>query len=431
MHEGDQEVGCIKLTRSILKISLAECTRILYNIHRMMNRLFATTILMLLVFWPGQAQETASLPGESPVPYGPERVNTASETSYLRELSKRGFNLDRQGLLIESLDGSVVLADHLSDTAFNPASVIKLATSFAALHTFGADYQFETGFYTDGVLNKKTRTLKGNLILHSTGNPMLQTADVTRLVQQLIKTGVARVNGDLVITGPFAFGRYYKTDTATRALQATFKRLGLKVTGTVKKGPLTGEKQAIHISQTLRDILFLQNAQSNNPIAERLGEAVGGPAGVKEFLVQHVGIEPTMISISRTSGLSHNRITPRGTVTLLREMIEWLYAHELQPEDIMPVAGVDPGTLRLRFNSTQYRGMVVGKTGTLPGTDGGVSTLAGLLYTRDRGPLLFAIFNNKGSVATSRRLQDGLIKALAEEFGGFPEINASSHRSNN
>jgi D-alanyl-D-alanine carboxypeptidase/D-alanyl-D-alanine-endopeptidase (penicillin-binding protein 4) len=335
-----------------------------------------------------------------------------------------------QGLLIESLDGSVVLAEHLSDTAFNPASVIKIATSFAALQKFGADYQFETSFYIDGALNKKTRTLNGDLILHSTGNPVLMSADVNRLVQQVIKTGVAKVTGSLVITGPFTFGNNYTTPKATRALQATLKRLGLRVVGPVKQGRLAGTRQASHVSQSLRDILFMQNAQSSNPIAERLGEAVGGPEGVEQFLVEHVGIEPGMISISRTSGLGRNRITPRGTVQLLRSMIEWLHVRNLRPEDILPVAGVDPGTLRLRFNSEEYRGAVVGKTGTLPGTEGGVSTLAGIVYTRDRGPVLFAIFNNVGSVTMYRRLQDNLIKALMEEFG-LPEISVSSHKSNN
>ena len=51
---------------------------------------------------------------------------------------------------------------------FNPASVIKVATSFAALSKFGPDYHFQTGFLSDGVINKKTRTLNGNLVLQST-----------------------------------------------------------------------------------------------------------------------------------------------------------------------------------------------------------------------------------------------------------------------
>jgi D-alanyl-D-alanine carboxypeptidase len=95
------------------------------------------------------------------------------------------------------------------------------------------------------------------------------------------------------------------------------------------------------------------------------------------------------------------------------------------------VAGIDVGTLRRRFSSLEYRGGIIGKTGTLPGTDGGVSTLAGILYTRDRGPILFAIFNTKGPVTTYRRLQDEFLKKLIAECGGIPEVNASLHRLSN
>jgi hypothetical protein len=60
-----------------------------------------------------------------------------------------------------------------------------------------------------------------------------------------------------------------------------------------------------------------------------------------------------------------------------------------------------------------------------------VSTLAGLAYTRNRGPVLFAIFNTRGNVNTYRKLQDELLKDLIVEFGGIAEINASSRRLNN
>ena len=97
----------------------------------------------------------------------------------------------------------------------------------------------------------------------------------------------------------------------------------------------------------------------------------------------------------------------------------------------MPIAGIDDGTLKRRFTSVDYRGAIIGKTGTLPGTDGGVSTLAGIAYTRDRGPLLFAIFNTHGPVNTYRRMQDTLLEDLILEFGGAPAMNGSTRRTAN
>jgi D-alanyl-D-alanine carboxypeptidase len=384
---------------------------------------------MLLLLWPIQAQETNASEDHVSVT---ERFSSTAETKYLTKLALKGFRLDAQGLLIESVDGSTIYADHQSDVAFNPASVIKLATSFTALQKFGPDYKFETAFYTSGDIDKKTRTLKGDLILQATGDPVLSTADVNKLIRDVIKAGIARVNGNLVVCGPFTYASYSKTADGTKHLASVVKKMGIRVSGTTSFRAVSGlgargNMLSSHSSAYLRDILFKQNAHSVNLTAERVGEAVGGPKGVEAFLTGSVGIPPAEISISRTSGLDYNRITPRSTVHLLQVMMQWLSQRNMEPEDIMPVAGIDAGTLQSRFKSADYRGAIVGKTGTLPSTDGGVSTLAGIMYTRDRGPILFAIFNTRGSVKAYRQLQDSLLQELIAESGG-PQ---PTHRASN
>jgi serine-type D-Ala-D-Ala carboxypeptidase/endopeptidase (penicillin-binding protein 4) len=397
----------------------------------MKKYLLSTSSLIFLLFWPIQAQEITTSTTTLAQRTGPVRFATTAETTYLKQLAVRGFKLETQGLLIESLDSTTVYADLNSNVGFNPASVIKVATSMAALYKFGPDYHFQTGFYADGVINKKKRTLDGNLVLVSTGDPMLMTADVNRLIREVIRAGVTRVNGSLIVTGPFSYGALYKTDRAVAGLSRLLRKMGVRVTGAAKPGSATGTELATRISLSLRDILFYQNAHSSNPVAERLGEALGGPKAVEQFLIETVGISKSDVQISHTSGLDFNRITPRGTVQIFRELVYWLNLNNMQPQDILPVAGLDVGTLQRRFTSLEYRGGIIGKTGTLPGTDGGVSTLAGIVYTRDKGPILFAIFNTGGSVATYRRLQDDFLKKFITECGGIPEISVSLHRSNN
>jgi D-alanyl-D-alanine carboxypeptidase len=200
-----------------LEAFLAELTR-LYNGVKSIERnpelpylpgmkkyLLSTTCLMLLIFWPIQAQEIAhDLEGAANNRViTPERFTTISETNYLNGLALRGFNLNSQGLLIESLDGNTVFADLNRGNAFNPASVIKIATSFTAMFKLGPEYHFETAFYADGEINKKTRTLNGDLILYSTGDPVLTATDVTRLIRQVVAAGIGRVTGKVVVTGPF------------------------------------------------------------------------------------------------------------------------------------------------------------------------------------------------------------------------------------
>lgn len=400
----------------------------------MKKYLLSTTCLMLLIFWPIQAQEIvhpATGPTADSHPPTPERFTTLSENNYRNELALRGFGLDTQGLLVESLDGSQIFADLNSNVGFNPASVTKIATSFAALYKFGPEYHFETAFYADGDINKKTRTLNGDLILQAAGDPILTATDLTRLIHQVLTAGISRVSGNLIITGPVTYNAFLDSTIAAGRLESLMKKLGVRSTGSWKKGSVRGTKIASHMSESLRDIIFVQNAHSVNQTAERLGEAVGGPQAVEKFLTKEVGLGPAEISLTHTSGLDYNRITPHGTVLMLRHLIGWLNLHNMLPEDVMPVAGVDPGTLHARLTAEDYRGAVVAKTGTLPGTDGGVSTLAGIMYTRDRGPVLFAIFNTRGPVHIYRRMQDNLLKELIAECGGSQLLSASAHRLNN
>ncbi len=400
-----------------------------------MKRYFLTaTCLTLLLFWPIQAQDNAhsvSASSATDRPAAPERYTTISATKYLNELALRGLHLDTQGLLIESLDGNQVFAELNRNEGFNPASVTKIATSFAALFKLGPEYHFETAFYADGEINPKKRTLTGDLILFTTGDPVLTATDVTRLAHQVLTAGISRVSGSLIVTGPFTYNALLSTDIATKRLEALLKKMGIRWTGPSRQGSVRGNKIASHLSASLKDIVFVQNAHSVNQTAERLGEAIGGPKAVERFLVKEVGLRPTEVSLTHTSGLDYNRITPNGVVMLLRQLVGWLNLHNMLPEDIMPVAGVDPGTLRGRLTAYDYRGTVVAKTGTLPGTDGGVSTLAGIIYTRDRGPVLFAIFNTKGSVNTYRRMQDNLLKDLIAECGGSQSSTGIARRSNN
>ena len=84
-------------------------------------------------------------------------------------------------------------------------------------------------------------------------------------------------------------------------------------------------------------------------------------------------------------------------------------------------AGIDKGTLENRFDTDFSRGSVVGKTGTLPSTDGGVSSLAGEIQTK-QGKLLFVIFNQRGSVNRFRTFQNSLVSIIQGQLGGAASL---------
>ena len=93
--------------------------------------------------------------------------------------------------------------------------------------------------------------------------------------------------------------------------------------------------------------------------------------------------------------------------------------------DVMPIAGVDPGTLQKRFTSFGSVGSVVGKTGTLGNTDGGASALSGEMQTKN-GKLLFVIFNQKGGTQKFRNFQDSFVSMIQSQNGGAASLGYST-----
>lgn len=81
--------------------------------------------------------------------------------------------------------------------AFNPASTMKLVTSYAALSLLGPAYTWPTEVSMDGSL--QNGVLNGNLYLKGYGDPSLNMERFWVLVHQLRQRGLHQINGDLVI----------------------------------------------------------------------------------------------------------------------------------------------------------------------------------------------------------------------------------------
>jgi D-alanyl-D-alanine carboxypeptidase/D-alanyl-D-alanine-endopeptidase (penicillin-binding protein 4) len=303
---------------------------------------------------------------------------------------------------------------------------MKLATSFAALAHFGPDYRFQTSVYGDSELDTKKKSLSGSLYVQSDGNPVFGRKEAAALSRSLVRRGLRRVEGDLVVIGPLSLDDRYTGLKSAEQLRRALTRSGIAIKGKTLQAadfPSLDSKVLYlkHTSDRLRDILWEQNAHSINETAERLGDLLGGSVIVQQFLIENCGLESQEIYVDRPSGLEYNRMTARAAVKMIRALYFWLNDHQMKLQDIMPVAGLDEGTLYGRFRDPDVRGGVLGKTGTNPSKDGGVSALAGLAYTRDHGPVLYAILNSRGSVNTYRRWQDNFLKDFIEENGGLGE----------
>lgn len=388
-----------------------------------MKRFIALPLLVLLV--PAPVREPRTSADNEPVKRAAltEREPNPALSEYINTIRTNGQSLDDQGILIQSLETGELLAQHNADVTFNPASVMKLATSLVALERLGPDYRFRTNFLADGQVDPATRTLEGDLVVEGAADPMFSLYDAQEVATHLSRLGVSHVRGSLRIAGQFYYyANGYRSnlslETSAAKLRAALQRAGIRIDGETVSGSKSGTLLISHYSEPLVTLLLYQNAHSSNAVAEVIGASLGGPQGIQQYLVKELRLSDSEIFVGRASGLDFNRITPRATLKVLRTMFKVLADHNLKPEDIMPVAGVDSGTLRSRLGREEIRGAIVAKTGTLVSIDKGVSTLVGIAYTKARGPLLFAVFNSGGSVYGYRRLQDQFIERLVADEGG-------------
>ncbi len=78
----------------------------------------------------------------------------------------------------------------------NPASTMKLLTTFAALEILGSQYRWKTNFYTTGFVDQGV--LNGNLIVQGFGDPKLVPEHLSVIAQNLKQVGLQEIQGNLV-----------------------------------------------------------------------------------------------------------------------------------------------------------------------------------------------------------------------------------------
>lgn len=99
------------------------------------------------------------------------------------------------------LNGSGKSAFMNADQVINPASTMKLVTTYAALELLGPAHKWRTEFYTDGTV--KDGVLDGNLYLKGGGDPKLNMERLWLLLRDLKANGVQHVSGDLILDRSF------------------------------------------------------------------------------------------------------------------------------------------------------------------------------------------------------------------------------------
>ncbi|MDI1246167.1 MAG: D-alanyl-D-alanine carboxypeptidase/D-alanyl-D-alanine-endopeptidase [Rhodoferax sp.] len=101
-------------------------------------------------------------------------------------------------VLVQEADGRTApRLSHRADQAMNPASVMKLVTTRAALDLLGPAYTWRTPVWVDGpVVNG---VLQGNVIIQGQGDPKLVLEKLWLLLRHLQGLGMHTIAGDIVL----------------------------------------------------------------------------------------------------------------------------------------------------------------------------------------------------------------------------------------
>ena len=332
-------------------------------------------------------------------------------------------------LAVAGPGGQTIYGDRSGD-AVAPASVQKLIVAASALDALGPNYRYHTIFASrepagDGVL-------EGNLWLAGSGDPSLQSSDVRNGIAVLLRSGLRRIDGSVVIDATAMSGpaynphwdaddagedyapptsgisldgdtvesdddgqpvwtpmqdvqRYVAGQTATmlRArgiLVSTSPSLGAAPLGTLV---LWNHKSA-PLSVLETHMLFVSDNHYAEQLLRTVGEEVTGESsddagvGAERLFLTRLGVPSPGLRLLDGSGLSHNNRVAAITVTRL------LVAEEPLLYGLLPRGGRD-GTLA-DYDFTTALGRVRAKSGHLSN----VSSLAGYASTLHHGRVAFA-----------------------------------------
>ena len=128
-------------------------------------------------------------------------INTTLSPKVEQALKTNKLQNDALSLVMLPLNGPGIPTVFNADVSVNPASTMKLVTTYAALEMLGPTHQWKTEFYTDGTLSNGI--LQGNLYLKGGGDPKLNMEKLWLLMRDLRANGVQQVTGDLILDRSF------------------------------------------------------------------------------------------------------------------------------------------------------------------------------------------------------------------------------------
>lgn len=381
----------------------------------------------------------------------PDVLSVAVRTSRLKDRLSRVEELLPSGscLTVDWLGRRLATVN--SDTSVTPGSVIKLVTAAGAIRALGDDTTYTTSL--NGVV--ENGVVAGNVYLVGAGDPLLVRRDyvlaekyptltptfLETLADAVVASGVKIINGSIVPiddryddqrflpswpsefygveAGPLGalmvadgaqLGQFLKPAdpglAAATDLRTLLSLRGVTVVGTSIREPMPpgvpiiSSVSSVDMGQVVREMLV----NSDNNTAELLvkemgavkkgaGTSAAGLEVVKEAIGE-LGVDASGFSQLDGSGLaSGNKVTCEFVASLLKSNRDVFI-------DRLSIAG-EVGTLREYYTSSQARGRLVAKTGTLSG----VKALAGYMTVEGGEPVELVLIMNSDGIDQSAKFR--------------------------
>jgi D-alanyl-D-alanine carboxypeptidase/D-alanyl-D-alanine-endopeptidase (penicillin-binding protein 4) len=362
-------------------------------------------------------------------PENPDPTTNAKIQVYLDRLEAQGFSKDGQGVWIQTQDQ--LLANHQGTVPLPAASLTKVATTLAALETFGPDYRFTTIFGTNGTI--QNGRLDGDLVIQGGEDPFFVWEEAIAVGNLLNEMGIRSISGNLIISGrfymnykenPLEAGELLKqslnanlwgaeASAQHQTLPAGTARPNVVIEGSVSTKDFAQEQfipLVKHNSLPLAELLKKMNQYSNNAMADMFAKAVGGASIVAKKSAEAAGFPQNEISLINGSGLGmDNRISPRAVCAMFLSIENILKPYKMSVSDVFVVIGKDPGILEPR----QLPQLAIVKSGSLDS----VSAVAGALPTQEQGTVWFSIINVGNNLTGFRSEQENLLEDFSTEWG--------------
>lgn len=368
---------------------------------------------------------------------------------------------------IQGSPGSVLQGEHTKDL-FEIASLSKLFTTYWALHELGAQYRFQTQIHVTPVSASVVDVhVEGSL------DPFWGRQLTHFLISELYALGIREVR-------KFTFDENFKlrwsvlishekpltptTDEIAAGLALHFKNLAAEYPLTFQEAQQTGLNLSQVETFTVKEVSYLSstdfkksprtisrmmrsaplyrylkemNVVSNNHIADKLYEILGGSEKFQRFYQRELRLDTRQLQFVNGSGNSilvgqgpggePLKLYNRGTCESLLQVLVALQNEVTQRQslaltDVMAVAGTDPGTLKPRYDALPNS--IVAKTGTVDPT----VALSGVLST-ERGEIYFAVLMKTEGVVDWEKARNEVrdrVFDMVQKFGGprpFPYMN--------